>query len=55
MYQEKLEKLKPAIIRDMVLRRFTNDGVVGYPKTRSGLDKAIEKAKREVIDSAARL
>ncbi len=32
--------------------RFRNDRVVGYPKTRSGMDKAIENAKQEVIEKA---
>lgn len=49
---EKFEKGTPAKIRDMVLLRFEKDRVVSYPKTRSGLDKAIEKAKQEVIEKA---
>ena len=52
---EEFEKRSRAAMRDLVLRRFRNDGVSGYPKSRSGMDKAIEKAKREVIDSADRL
>ncbi len=49
---EKFEKRTNAELRDLVLMRFRNDRVVGYPKGRSGMDKAIEKAKQEVIEKA---
>ncbi len=49
---EKFEKRTNAELRDLVLMRFRNDRVVVYPKTRSGMDKAIEKAKQEVIEKA---
>ncbi len=51
---EKFENGTPAELRRIVKRRFKNDGVLRYPK-RSGLDKAIAKAKQEVIDSDDRL
>ena len=52
---EKFESGTTTDLRDFVKWRFKNDSVKGYPKSRSGLDKAIAKAKREVIDSADRL
>ncbi len=57
LYERNMEKFEngtPAELRDLVELRFKNDGVRVYPK-RSGLDKAIAKAKQEVIDSADRL
>ena len=52
---EKFEKRSNADMRDLVLMRFKNDRVLSYPKSRSGLDMAIARAKQEVIDSAERL
>ena len=51
----KFENGTTAELRDLVKWRFKNDSVKGYPESRSGLDNAIAKAKREVIDSADRL
>ena len=51
---EKFENGTPCELRSLVELRFKRDGVLRYPK-RSGLDKAIAKAKQEVIDSADRL
>ncbi len=51
---EKFENGTPAELRSLVELRFQSYGVWRYPK-RSGLDKAIAKAKQEVIDSADRL
>ena len=52
---EKFENGTPAELRRLVKWRFKNDSVKGYPKSRNGLDKAIAKAKREVIDSVDRI
>ncbi len=57
LHEKSLEKFDdgtPAELRSLVELRFRNDGVLRYPK-RSGLDRAIANAKREVIDSADRI
>ena len=52
---KKFEKGTNTELRKLVIKFFERDGVLGYPKSRSGLDRAIAKAKREVIDSADRI
>ena len=57
LYEKDLEKFEngtPTELRNLVEWRFKNDGVRAYPN-RSGLDKAIAKAKREIIDSDDRI
>ncbi len=56
LYERDLEKFEngtPAELRSSVELRFHRDGVLRYPK-RSGLDKAIAKAKQEVIEEKAK-
>ena len=50
---EKFENGTPAELRSLVELRFERDSVLRYPK-RSGLDKAIAKAKQEVIEEKAK-
>ena len=52
---EKFENGTNAELRELVLKFFKRDDVVGYPSSRSGLDDAITRAKQEVIDSADRI
>ncbi len=46
---EKFENATPTELRKLVIKIFERDGVLGDPKSRSGLDRAIAKAKREVM------
>jgi len=52
---EKFENGTNAELRELVVKFFKRNDVLGYPSSRSGLDRAIARAKQEVIDSADRI